>query len=302
MPKFFRALLLCLFAGPLAAADTLPPLVDADWLLANGDKEGLVLLDIQPAAYYRQVHLQGAVSAPFKQWRTAAPGGVEGVLPPIPVLEAQLGRLGISPEHHVVIVTTGLGAGDMAAAARVFWTFKVLGHRSVAVLDGGLSAVAENVRGRQWLTDRPVSRPETRYQARPELALLADTAQTLEAQRRGDLLVDARSAGEYLGIHSGGEGERPGTLPQARNLPFDWLTDNGSGRLLPVARMRALLAAVEIDADTPQVHFCHSGNRAALTWFAAYALLGNQQARLYDASMLEWSVRGDLPMERRVRF
>jgi thiosulfate/3-mercaptopyruvate sulfurtransferase len=248
------------------------------------------------------VHLLDAVNAPFEQWRGNTSQGLHGMLPPMPQLEGMLGRLGVTPKDRVIIVTTGLGAGDMAAAARVFWTLKVLGHRQAAILDGGLNALAADERGARRLTNVPASRPVTRYQARPDFSLLADAAATRAAAERGELLVDARSAAEFLGIHVGDAGERPGTLPEARNLPFDWLTENGSGRMLPLARLRSLLAAVGVDPAVPQVHFCHSGNRAALTWFAAYALLGNKQARLYDASMLEWATRDDLPMERRVQF
>lgn len=301
-PLRILSLLLLLSTLPARAADVLPPLVDVPWLLSQGDAPALVLIDIQPLPYYRQVHLAGAVSAPFERWRAAA-AGVRGLLPPIAHLEALLGGLGVTPEDRLVIVTTGLDAGDMAAAARVYWTLKVLGHRQVAILNGGLNAVAADPGAARELTadDTPPRGLQT-YRARPDLALLADAEATRAAARRGELLIDARTAGEFLGIHVGATGERPGTLPGARNLPFEWLTENGSGVVLPTARLRALLGAVGIDPAAPQVHFCHSGNRAALTWFAAYALLGNRQARLYDASMLEWATRADLPMERQVQF
>lgn len=294
-------LMLCCAALPARGGDALPPLVDVAWLMTQSAQEMPVLLDIQPPAYYRQVHLAGAVSAPFEYWR-AKVGGVRGMLPPIAQLESLLGRLGVSRDDRLVIVATGLGAGDMAAAARVYWTLKVLGHREVAILNGGLNAVAADAGAAKRLTNVAVSPPATVYKASPDLSLLADADETIQAQQGGEVLVDARSAGEFLGIHVGDEGERPGTLPGAHSLPFEWLTANGSGLVLPAPRLRGLLNAVGIDPDAPQVHFCHSGNRAALTWFAAYALLGNHQARLYDASMLEWATRADLPMERRVQF
>ena len=295
-------LLLLLATPPVQAEEKLPALVDVSWLLAHADAPGLVLLDIQPRSYYRQVHLAGALSAPFERWRSSVPQGVRDMLPPTPQLEGLLGRLGVTPKDRLVLVSSGLGAGDMAAAARVFWTLKVLGHGQVAILDGGLNAVASDERGARLLTNVPASRPVARYQAKPDFSLLADAAATQATVERGELLVDARTDAEFLGIHVGDAGERPGTLPGAHNLPFDWLTENGSAQMLPVTRLRSLMDAVGIDPAVPQVHFCHSGNRAALTWFAAYALLGNRQARLYDASMLEWATRDDLPMERRVQF
>jgi thiosulfate/3-mercaptopyruvate sulfurtransferase len=293
-------LLLCSVISPAAWA--MPPLVDSDWLVEHLDDPQLVLLDIQSPEYYRQVHLPGALSAPFGQWRVKTATGLPGMLPPVSQLEAQLGQLGISPTHAVVIVATGFGAGDMAAAARVYWTLKVLGHPQLAILNGGLSAFAGNEQRAALLTDTPSRRAAVSYQASPDLSLLADADSTQTAIRDGQQLVDARSTAEFLGIHVAGDKERYGSLPRAINLPFDWLTENGSSLVQPPDRLRRLMQAVGVDPEAAQVHFCHSGNRAALSWFVAYALLGNRQARLYDGSMLEWAVRADLPMERRVEF
>jgi thiosulfate/3-mercaptopyruvate sulfurtransferase len=66
--------------------------------------------------------------------------------------------------------------------------------------------------------------------------------------------------------------------------------------------LKALFTARGIDPDAEQVHFCHSGNRAALTWFAAYAVLGNEDAKLYDGSMMEWAQRDDLPIAAEVEL
>jgi len=53
--------------------------------------------------------------------------------------------------------------------------------------------------------------------------------------------------------------------------------------------MRALIDKAGVTPKDGAVHFCHTGNRASLTWFIDYAVLGNRKARLYDASMLEWA-------------
>lgn len=293
---------LLFIALPVWAESTLAPLVDVNWLLTQKDHNEIVVVDIQPTPYYQQVHLKGAISIPFDQWRAASPQGLRGMMPTVSSLEKMLGQQGVSQDNAVLIVTTGLSAGDMAAAARVFWTLKVLGHSQVAILDGGLQAVADHARAASQLTNLPGQRASTVYRASPDMSLLADSASTVAAIRNGEQLIDARTSGEFLGVHTGSEHERAGSLPGAYNLPFDWVTENGSGKLLPPSRLRSLLKAIGVDPAARQVHYCHSGNRASLTWFAAYAMLGNKQARLYDASMLEWAVQPDLPMERRVQF
>ena len=64
-----------------------------------------------------------------------------------------------------------------------------------------------------------------------------------------------------------------------------------------------LFTAAGLDPEQDgTMHFCHTGNRAALTWFVDYAILGNHNAKLYDASMIEWATQKELPMETRIDF
>ncbi|MEN8176059.1 MAG: rhodanese-like domain-containing protein, partial [Pseudomonadota bacterium] len=235
-------------------------------------------------------------------WRTSGKGPQRGMLPPVKQLESMIGALGIGNDDTVVVVATGRDAGDLAAAARVFWTFRALGHEQVAILDGGLVAYAEATGDRKLLASGTESRDARKFTAKPESGIVADAGSTRALLKGSGELVDARSPGEYMGIYSGGEGERPGTIPGAKNLPYDWLTDNGSARLRDLESLKILYASLGVDTSGEQVHFCHTGNRAALTWFVSYALFGNHKASLYDASMLEWARRTDLPVEPKIKL
>lgn len=299
MSKVFRLALL-LLAAPLARAADMPSLVGADWLAENLGGSDLAVLDIQDPKSYARFHVPGAVNAPYSRWRTGKkdPSG-PSMLPPVERMETLIGGLGIANENRVVIVATGRGAGDLAAAARVYWTFKVLGHGPVAVLDGGLLVWAQ---GRKPL-EAKINRPEpVEYVARPdaELMLTADGVNAL--LEAGNDFVDARTEGEFVGLYKGSKEERPGTIPGSRHLPHDWVTEAGSGQLRSADTLKTLFEARGIATEGDQVHFCHSGNRAALTWFAAYAALGNEKARLYDGSTMEWARRPDLPLEQHIRL
>ena len=52
-------------------------------------------------------------------------------------LETLIGGLGIGNDDHVIIVPAGVNAVDFGSATRVYWTFKILGHDKVSILDGG---------------------------------------------------------------------------------------------------------------------------------------------------------------------
>ena len=125
-------------APALAAA----PLVDAAWVQANACQAGVVVIDVRdnPRAFARG-HVPCAVHGPYRAsgWRQEV-DGVIGMLPPPEVLAKLIGGLGIGNDSHVVIAGAGGRAIAMTGATRVYWTFKVLGHDKVSLLDGGMAA------------------------------------------------------------------------------------------------------------------------------------------------------------------
>jgi len=301
-PVVFRwwhagVLALLLMLASMAYASLPGSLVEGDWLKGNKALPELVLLDIQETPMYMRHHIPGSISWPFSGWRTGDNAVPPKSLVPVDTLSTRLGELGISPESRIVIITTGTSSGDLSAAARVYWTLKVLGHAEVAILDGGLLSYVNESAGRFASGPETTRREPVEYEASPNLDLLA----TAEWLQESDMeRLDARSLGEYMGLVAG-PGERPGTLPGARHLPFDWLTENSSGKLRSKTELDRLFEHAGI-AGQPAVHFCHTGNRAALTWFVDYAVMGNDEARLYDASMIEWGKDEALPIETRLNL
>lgn len=295
--KYVRSLMMLVLLAACGTANAaLPgPLVEGDWLQANKDKLDLVLIDVQEMPMFKRHHIPGSISWPFSEWRTGDNTEPPKLLLPLDHLAERLSHLGVSADSPVVIVATGTGSGDLSASARVYWTLKVLGHEQVAILNGGLVSYVNEYRGDFASGAGKARRKPVTYTASPNLDLLA-TAEWLNDSSM--VRLDARSLGEYIGLIAG-PGERPGTLPNARHLPFDWLTENSSGRLRPRGELDRLFEHAGI-AGQPAVHFCHTGNRAALTWFVDYALMGNREARLYDASMIEWGKKNELPIDRKL--
>lgn len=282
LPKLFLLATLLAAFNALGAA---PALVDARWLAENKGDPKLVILDIQAPELFIRHHLPGAINMPFALWRTDGKSSMPGMLRPVAEYEKFLGNAGITNDQHLLVTSTGLQAGDLSATARVFWTLKLLGHENVSVLNGGLADYAR-LRLGSLMRGSAEPRDKVTYQAKPDMSLLAKA----EDLGNASSLVDARSPEEYLGLMRGGEDERPGTVAGSHNLPFSWLTkDASSGTLLDNAAIDALFNKAGIGNSDGAVHFCHTGNRAALTWFADYAIRGNRNARLYDASMLEWA-------------
>lgn len=173
-----------------------------------------------------------------------------------------------------------------------------MSHQKVAVLNGGLAAYANRFPDDLEAAYRAGTLAS--YKANLNNSIIADSSAVQSALQDGTQLLDARSLGEHVGVVTARPAERPGAIPGARHLPFDWFVDV-RGNILDNKAATTLFKAAGVSPDRDgTVHFCHSGNRAALTWFVDYAILGNGNARLYDGSMGEWAIQESLPMENKI--
>lgn len=293
------ALLLTLAVAVVAGpAGAVPPLVDPDWLAGKLGTPGLVVLDLVPKpADYQRGHIPGAVHTDYvlDGWRVEK-NGIPGMVNDVPALERLIGGLGIGNDSSIVLVPAGAGVSDIGIATRLYWTFKLLGHDAVSILDGGMvrwTAERQGALDAGAVAPKPATFTAT---YRPELlATKADVVQALADH--GAALIDHRIADQYQGISRSGVAKRAGTLPGAVNVPDATLIAERGGRMRDAAALRGRFQAAGVAAEAPQINFCNTGHSASVGWFVAHALLGNTQARLYDGSMAEWTVDPDAPVQ-----
>lgn len=287
------------------AASDVTPLVDVAWVKAHIGHSGAVFLDIRnkldggSGAMYRQGHIPGAIYSDYLSagWRTTV-DGVPGQLPPIDSLEKLIGNLGIGNDSHVAIIAAGVSALDMGSATRVYWTFKVLGHDKVSILDGGYRAYtadAGNLVETGWIQPSP---REFSAAFRPEM--VADYRDVQAAIGSQTALMDMRPPAQYRGEKAHPAAKRPGTIPGAVNLPESQVTVDG-GRFVSAGGLRDLLESAGVETGGEAIAFCNTGHWASLGWFAESEILGNKKVRLYDGSMVDWSAREELPVERKTQ-
>ena len=288
------------------------PLVDVGWVKANLDNPDVVILDIRSRISgsskqsYARGHIPGAVYSDYVEagWRVKDANGTPGMLPGAEHLSKLIGGLGIDNDEHVVVVSRGVNGLEMGAATRVYWTFKVAGHDKVSVLDGGLAAwVAQ----RDPDTGKPVNPLETGV-VEPEpttfkVDMREDMIATKEDVQRaldsGVPVVDHRPSDQHLGVNKPGPVARAGTIPGALSVPETWLTKNDRGMMRSKTQLAKLHEAAGAPTSGKVINFCNTAHWATLGWFVNSELLGNEEAKVYDGSMVEWS-KTDLPMSREI--
>jgi thiosulfate/3-mercaptopyruvate sulfurtransferase len=194
----------------------------------------------------------------------------------------------------VIVIHGGSNHTEFGAAARVYWTLKVGGLTKLSVVDGGTRAWKDA--GGELATEARQVEPSdfTYVYDQRQIVTREELAQIIRSDDTPRLL-DARPAPFFKGEVKPATAARYGTLPGADSFDNAQFFAADGFRLKPRAELLALVQQTGTDqGDT--VSFCNTGHWAATNWFVISEIAGNRAARLYPASMVEWS-RSELPME-----
>ena len=282
------------------------PLVSVEWLSDNLVNDKVVVLDIRNKIdggskdTFGVSHIPTAVYSNYLEdgWRTTV-DGIVGKLPPVKDLEILIGGLGIGNDSHVIVVPGGVSSTDFGSASRVYWTFKVLGHNNVSILDGGYAA---------WLQQLPTQietgavNPTTAiFKADFQPKYLATTEDVVNAlANNSSVLVDARPEEQFLGKSKSGKALAAGTIPGSFNLQQQTLVEENTSFFKDAITVAQLIKEVGIESTEGEIAFCNTGHWATVAWFALSEVLGHENVKNYDGSMVEWTADPARPLENNI--
>lgn len=264
------------------------PLASTDWLAANLNAGGLRVVDASwrmpgnpPARHdHLQRRIPGAVFFDLDEIADCATD-LPHMLPEPEAFAAEVGALGIAAQDRV-IVYDDIG---VFSAARVWWTFRAMGHDDVSVLDGGLP---------KWLREgRPADTGEAQpspvdYSIKSSRALGRshnDVRRAIEG--RSPVILDARPAARFAGeAPEPRPGLRRGHMPGAKSLPHSTLL-SADGTMSPVEDLNRFFFARGVGPETPVIATCGSGVTAAVIALALERI-GHRRHGLYDGAWTEW--------------
>ena len=241
-------------------------------------------------AEYDQRHIPGAVFFDIDEIADTA-SSLPHMLPAPEKFASRMRKLGLGDGNRIVIYDSE----GVFSAPRVWWMFRIFGHKDVAVLDGGLPKwIAEG----HPVDDSPPQPRERHFTARFDHSQVRDKGQVLaNLDSKREQVLDARSAGRFHAREPEvWPGRRSGHIPGAHNLPYTDLLDPTAKTLLPADALAARFRSAGIDLARPVVASCGSGITASVLALGLH-LIGHRDVAVYDGSWAEWGLPGDTPVE-----
>nr|XP_060632971.1 thiosulfate sulfurtransferase-like [Anolis sagrei ordinatus] len=242
---------------------------------------------------FQERHIPGASFFDIEECKDKS-SPYELMLPSEKHFAEYVGHLGISNQTHIVVYD-GDNLGSFYAP-RAWWMFRVFGHRTISVLNGGF---------KNWVKEghpvtSEITRPEPAvFKASLNRSLLKTYEEIMEnIKSKRFQMVDSRAEGRFKGTEPepGKEGLEPGHIPGCLNMPFfNFMTKEGFEK--SPEEIQSLFEEKKVDLSKPLIATCRKGVTACHIALAAY-LCGKPDVAVYDGSWSEWFRRA--PPELRI--
>lgn len=270
-------------------------LVSVSWLKEHINNPNLVVLDatIPVVTDNSQTDatkvISGARFFDLKKVFSDTGASLPNTAPTPEQFEIGCKNLGINSDSVIIIYD----AKGIYSSPRAWFLFKIMGHNTVAVLDGGLP---------EWLkhdgscsTEYAKKYRQGNFKANFNPSSFINAEQMLENIKTDScIVIDARSKERFLGMVAEPRAElKKGHIPKSINLPFSELLRKG--KFLPKKELNTRFKKLSI-RDNPLAFSCGSGITACILYFAATLVLDNELF-LYDGSWSEWGEGDNYPIE-----
>lgn len=272
-------------------------MISVDWLQQHFDAANLIVLDAtlpkvaaqKNGESIKEQQICGARFFDIKKVFSDPEGQFPNTMMSPENFQKEAQNLGISKDSCIVVYDQY----GIYSSPRVWWSFKAMGFKNIAVLDGGLPAwIAAG-----GITEAPHMRAfeKGNFEAHNQKNMYVDTKDVLKAIQNYDAYVlDARSSARFYGkVPEPREGVRSGHIPTATSFPYANVLSNHF--LKSKLELQTMFNSINHDKKA-MIFSCGTGITACVLALGA-EIAECTNMSVYDGSWTEWGSISDLPIE-----
>ena len=145
-------------------------------------------------------------------------------------------------------------------ATRIYWTFKVLGHDKVSILNGGMAAYKKAKKPAFPIETVPNSLQPKTFQANFKKEWVLSRDQVRQAFENGDVFLDSRTDDQFMRLNKHSKAKASGTISGSINVPQDWLTLVGKGTFRDIPALKQIMKRQGVPDQKNVIIFCNTGH------------------------------------------
>ena len=274
-------------------------IVDTNWLSKNQKDKKLVIIDTRKSEEFTKGHIQGAINIPKKEWFKGQVNGVKKYYNTPEQTQSILQNAGLKDDSLVVFYSSGLNVTDFADSASALWILYTYGFKNTAILNGGFE---------KWKFEKKEVSTSLSNIKKSDIEIdtfdknsLASLDEIIEAMYNEDIQIsDARVSAFYRGDKGRDDLAKKGRIATSKLTPMirHQKKENSYYVFNTSEESKKILhnGGFGIELDKALIVYCNTGHKARGLWFISKFLVGMNDVKVYDGSMVEYT-RTDLPVE-----
>ena len=272
------------------------PLVSVIWLKENLNKSNLIVLDSSldktvsgSVSKFKDLTIPTARYFDLKSHFSDTKSPFPNTMPTKAQFEKECQKLGINKSSELIVFDNQ----GIYSSPRVWWMFKIMGHHSVKVLDGGLVEWVNKGFPTEKRTQKTYNQGDFMATLNKDYIIDFNTVKQNTLQHTFTL-IDARSKERFEGIaNEPRKTLKSGKIRGSINLPFKDVLYKGKYK--SKAELKALFKN-KCNYNDKLVFSCGSGLTACIVLLACE--IGFKKSPfVYDGSWTEWATKNSLTVD-----